>query len=441
MATRPCKIEKKDNNMRLKVSNKVTSSDIKINIKGAKNALLHLLFAALLNDEKTVFNNVPTSLYDYRGAKDILLYLNVLIDENLDRISLDAHQIDIPDYICNKYTKKTRCSLMLLGALVKAKKNMKISFPGGCSFSDRRPFDIHLDGLKKLGCTYEIVNDGILLSHVDDLDTDFHLRFPSVGATINLLLYAVKGEATVRLHNVAIEPEVQSVVEYLNLCGGNITLKIKEKKLIIVGVKFLHKCEFNIIYDRIQVMTYAALAYIHKVNVIIENIDHIEYIKAPLEVLSSMNAHYAYDKKELTFLGEKSCLKGANIIAKPYPCFPTDLQPVYAVLALFANSDSIISDRVYEDRVKYINELNKMGANLTIIQGNITIQPLDQTAIMPAIMKSFDLRAGMACLLLASFCYHKSEIMSAQQIFRGYDNLIENMSKFMHIDVIVEGMS
>lgn len=424
--------------MELLVSKKSLKSPITIHMGGAKNALLHLIFAALIPKSSTSFSNVPTTLYDYVGAKSILNWLGVTVTE-LDQSNIVIHHADIEGEvnIPLEYTKKTRCSLMLLGALLKRKGKVRIGFPGGCSFSDRRPFDIHLEGLQALGAEINISDDAIEVVHIEDKDAVFAMRFPSVGATMNLLMYAVTGRATVVLENVAIEPEVVTLVEYLNKCGGRIEFDAEARRIEVMGVKALYGCDFRIIYDRIQTMTYVCLALMHKVDVNILGIDSLTQIQTPLDLLESAGAEYFYDaeQQQLSFFGSRSKLKGVNIVAEPYPAFPTDLQPIFSAMLLTAEGSSRVKDLVYPERVKYIDELRLMGAPIEVNNGVIEIKPL-MSHLVSASMKSYDLRAGMACLMLGSLCDESSTITQAQQIFRGYDHMIENMSHFMQVKVV-----
>lgn len=426
--------------MELLVRKKNLSSPIHISMGGAKNALLHLIFASLIPKSSTSFSNVPTTLHDYLGAKSILNWLGVNVTE-LDDANIVVHHSEIKGEvnIPLEYTKKTRCSLMLLGALLKKKGKVKIGFPGGCSFSDRRPFDIHLEGLQALGAEVNIGDDAIEVVHLQDKDAIFRMRFPSVGATMNLLMYAVVGHAKVVLENVAIEPEVFALVKYLNDCGGKIHFDGRQRRIEVVGVEALYGCKHHIIYDRIQTMTYACLAMMHKVDVVIAGIDSLTQIEAPLQVLASAGGDYAYceQSQQLSFYGSRSQLKGVNVTAEPYPAFPTDLQPIFSAMLLTAESPSRVKDLVYPERVKYIDELKLMGAPIEVNNGVIEIKPL-VSHLVPASMKSYDLRAGMACLMLGSMCEQSSVITQAQQIFRGYDHMIANMSHFMEVNITQE---
>ncbi|AXA33218.1 UDP-N-acetylglucosamine 1-carboxyvinyltransferase [Francisella adeliensis] len=420
------------------------ADDITINISGAKNALLHLIFAGLIPASKTVFSNVPTTLLDYKGAKEILESVGAKVVEKGENVAIDTSKITKDTLeLCGNQTSKTRCSLMLLGAMLKQKSRVKIGFPGGCSFSEKRPFDIHLEGLEALGAEVVLGDEFIEVIYKEEKNAEYKMPFPSVGATMNLIMYAVIGSSKVILENVALEPEVVTLIDYLNKCGANINFDTNSRKVEVDGVTKLKGCEFEIIYDRIQAMTYATMAYLYKTNVTITNINtgDTNNIKKPLEKLTNAGAKWEYDsdKNLIKFYGKNSSLNGVDIIAAPFPHFPTDLQPIYAIMLLMANSTSTIQDTVYPERLNYVYQIRKMGFDLSIDNNLIRINPIEKLSeIRPATMSVKDLRAGMACLMAGSLLEESSTINNAHQIFRGYNNLVENMSHFMKIEVLSE---
>lgn len=427
--------------IRVKKLNNI-ADEITINISGAKNALLHLIFASLIPETKTTFSNVPTTLLDYKGAKEILESVGANVTEHGEDVTIDTRNVSTETLeLCGEMTSKTRCSLMLLGSMLKKKGRVKIGFPGGCSFSEKRPFDIHLEGLEALGAKVTLADEHIEVVYKEEKDAEFKMPFPSVGATMNLVMYAIIGNSEVILENVALEPEVVTLIDYLNKSGANIKFDIESRKIRILGVARLLGCEFEIIFDRIQAMTYAAMAYLYKTNVTITNINTKDTynIAKPLEKLTNATAKWEYDQKNksLKFFGKDSNIKGVDIIAAPFPHFPTDLQPIYAVMLFMANSSSTIQDTVYPERINYVYQIRKMGFDISIDNNLIEIRPVKSFKnIRPAIMSVKDLRAGMACLMAGSLVDDFSTINNAHQIFRGYNNLIENMSHFMQIEVL-----
>ena len=422
------------------------SDEITIGISGAKNALLHLIFASLIPETATKFTNVPTTLLDYKGAKEIIKDVGADVCEIGEDVTINPTKITTNKLeLCGEMTSKTRCSLMLLGSMLKKKGRVKIGFPGGCSFSEKRPFDIHLAGLEALGAEIKLADNHIEAIYKQEKDAEFRMSFPSVGATMNLVMYAVIGSSKVLLENVALEPEVVTLIDYLNECGAKIKFNIDSRKIKIIGVPKLFGCEFEIIFDRIQAMTYAAMAYLYKTNVTIININTKDTynIKKSLEKLTNSGAKWEYDQKKqsIKFFGKDSSLKGVDIIAAPFPHFSTDLQPIYAVMLLMAKSPSTIKDTVYPERINYVHQISKMGFDLSIDNDLIKINPIKSLDnIRSAVMSVKDLRAGMACLMAGSLLDEFSTINNAHQIFRGYNNLLENMSQFMQIELISDDL-
>jgi len=425
----------------LEVKNKENiSPEIDIHISGAKNALLHLVFASLLPKSATTFSNVPKTLLDYQGSKDILRYIGAEVrdseDDSVSICYIAKNSDNQPLEVSHDLTKKTRCSLMLLGSMLKKRGKISIGFPGGCSFSDKRPFDIHLKGLEALGADVYMQEDEIVVSYKEEKDAIFKMEFPSVGATMNLIMYASTGNSKVIIENIALEPEVIALIDYLNNCNANITLDAEKREVMINGVHSLEGCNYKIIFDRIQAMTYAALAYVYKTNVTINNIDSLYSIEKPLEVLTKAQAKWMYSEKEakLTFFGLQSELVGVDIIAAPFPHFPTDLQPIFAVMLLMATTPSSIQDTVYPERIDYVNQIRKMGINIALDNNLIKISPLESLAkIKSTTMSVKDLRAGMACLIAGGLLDSYSTIENAHQIYRGYSNLISKISNFVDV--------
>ena len=408
-----------------------------LHINGAKNALLPLLFSCPLINETVTLTNAPVDLFDYKGAERILKRLGFEIVEAQNTISLTNHKPGGHVNIEPALSMQTRCSIYLLGSMAKKAHSINIGFPGGCSFGKDRNFDIHLQGLQALNARIEVSNGNLNLTHVQDRDAAFTLPFASVGATTNLLLYATIGSAAVTLYNCAVEPEVMNLVAFLNACGARISCDPIRRTFHIEGVSSLNGCSYPIIYDRIQVMTYICLALMHRQHVTITGVDDLELISYPLAILSAAGASFNFDpvRAILTVDGSRyGDLDGMQIETAPYPYFPTDLHPIYAVLALCARRPSEIHEQVIPERKKYIAELNRLGAHISPCGNRIHISPA--STLHGASMTSTDLRGGMACIMGASLASGSSRLANAEQVCRGYDNLIMNLSPFMHISTL-----
>ncbi len=409
-------------------------STASISVNGAKNALLPLLFSSPLMTGKITFNNAPVDIFDYKGSKKILRSIGFNINENKNSITICNANKSSHININNSLTTHTRCSIYLLGSMAKSAHSLKIGYPGGCSFGETRNFDIHLNGLKALNAKIIVENDTLTLKHTKDVNTTYRLPFPSVGATTNLIFYSVIGSSCIHLENCAIEPEIINVITFLNKCGAKISYDLANREIYIKGVDLLSAVEHDIIYDRIQVMTYICLAIMHRRKIVVHGVCNIDLINAPLIILNELNIKYSYDnqKNTITVFGDKiDIINGFNIITDPYPYFPTDLQPIFASLALTAKTPSSIIERVIPDRVKYVEQLQKFNALVSHNGNVINIKPASK--LRAATAESSDLRGGMACLMTASLIKSQSTIGNASQICRGYDNLMLNLKQFMSI--------
>ena len=410
-----------------------------IHISGAKNALLHLMFATMLLEGDTVLENVPTDLLDYQAVKAILEFSGMEISEfSSDSVCFSGAAFVQFESIPSQLTIKTRTSLMLLGVISKKLGRFKIGYPGGCCFANQRPFDIHLEGLQALGLQIFLRDDCIEVFYdavhaVGCESKVYALPYPSVGATINLMFYAVKGTSITVLKNCAIEPEVQDIVKFLNQAGAKITMDATARSIEIVGVDVLIGQRYRILYDRIQTMTYVALAIAARRDLVLNGICHIAPIETPLSVLRLSGLSYVFESEQqclFVYASQLINLQGFKITAEPYPLFPTDLQPIFVALALRANAQSVIWDRVYPERLAYIEELKKMGADIIVeSDGKIIINPTYR--LKGARVVCHDLRGGMACLIAAVMTDDVSTIERAEQMLRGYHRFFENGASFL----------
>ena len=405
-----------------------------ISINGAKNALLPLLFCSPLITGKITLHNAPIDIFDYKGAKKILGSIGFRVDDTQQSITICNANKSSHINIHNSLTSQTRCSIYLLGSMAKSAHSLKIGFPGGCSFGDTRNFDIHLAGLKALNAKIIVENETLTLQHIKDINAEYTLPFPSVGATTNLIFYSAVGTSCTHLKNCAIEPEIINVIDFLNICGAKISYDLANREVYIKGVSHLTANEFTLVYDRVQVMTYICLSIMHRMEITISGITDLSIINVPLAILNDLGVKYTYNNelKKITVHADLiDKIEGLQIITDPYPYFPTDLQPIFASLALTAKTPSCIIERVIPERTKYINELQKFNASISYLDNIINIKPSPD--ITQANVTSTDLRGGMACLMAASISKGMSQVNNANQICRGYDNLLLNLKQFMNI--------
>lgn len=392
-----------------------------VKITGAKNAVLGLIPAAILSRNVIVMDNVP-QINDVQKMVNILRKLGVRIDSEGDVLTIDAREKISHD--CSPYQDQTgrmRASYYLLGALLGRYHEAIVPLPGGCNIGDR-PIDQHIKGFEALGAKVVIEHGQVKMKADRLVGTDIYLDVVSVGATINIMLAAVLAEGKTVIENVAKEPHIVDVANFLNKMGANIkgagtdTIRIR-------GVEKLGSCSYSVVPDQITAGTYMMAAAATGGNVLVSGVipKHMESVTAKLR---EMGADVTVEGDGLRVKNDKERLKACRIKTLPYPGFPTDLQQPMAVLMAIAEGNSMIQESIFENRFKYVDELRKMGANITISGriANITGVPkLSGTKIV-----STDLRAGAAMVIAALVAEGESEVTGLQYIDRGYENLEGN---------------
>ena len=384
-----------------------------VNISGAKNSAVAIIPATILVDGVCTIENVP-NIKDVRLLNDILIKLGIKIDydEVSDIIVVDSEKIN--SYIVPyDLVKCMRASYYLLGALLGRFKKAEVSFPGGCDFG-YRPIDQHIKGFEALGAKVEI-DQGMIKMYAERLiGCQIYLDVVSVGATINLMLAAVKAEGTTILENAAKEPHVVDVANFLNAMGANIKgagtdiIKIKGVESLKGGVTH------SIIPDQIEVGTYMIAAAVTKSDITIKNVipKHMESLIAKL---IEMNVKVIEGEDTIRIIGNDE-LTNVNIKTLPYPGFPTDLHPQASVLLCLANGISIITEGVWDSRFQYVDELKRMGANIKV-EGRVSIIE-GKNKFSGAPVKATDLRAGAALVIAGLVAEGTTEIYNINFIDR-----------------------
>ncbi len=384
-----------------------------VQISGAKNSAVAILPAALLADTPSVIDNLP-------DIKDIELLAQMI--RNLGgKIEKKKHEVVIDPIGLNSFypprdlASQMRASYYLIGALLSKFNEAVIAMPGGCNIGVR-PIDQHIKGFEALGAKTTIEH-GLIRIKADKLVGN-HIYFDvvSVGATINLMLASVKAEGVTILENCAKEPHVVDVANFLNAMGANIkgagTDTIK-----ITGVDKLHGCHYTIIPDQIEAGTYMVAAAATKGDVYIKGIipNHLEAIIAKLVEMGVIVEEY----DDVIRVRREGPLKHVDIRTLPYPGFPTDMQQPFAVLLALADGISVITENIYENRFKYLNELEKMGAKVRIEGRNAIFEGVEKLTGAP--LYATDLRAGAAMVIAGLTAEGTTEVMKVYHIDRGYE--------------------
>lgn len=389
-------------------------------VSGSKNASLPVLAAIVLNDGIVELEKCP-DIHDVKIMLDILEKLGCNVEYKNSKIVVDTtglNSYEIPDNLMHEM----RSSVILVGALLGRCKKCKFTYPGGCEIGSR-PINMHLDGFEQLGVNI-VENGGVIECESERLaGTEIVLDFPSVGATENIILASVLAEGTTRIKNAAREPEIKCLQDFLNSMGANVS-GAGSNTVTVVGVKKLHDTSFKIIPDRIEAGTYLIMAAATKGEVLLRDVVP-EHIEALLHKLKRMNCKLTISNDSI-FLKQPKYIKAANMKTMPYPGFPTDLQSQFVTLLSVAKGTSIVVENIFENRYKYVNELIRMGANITLEGKTAIIQGVG--SLKAASVDAKDLRGGAALIEAALIAEGKSEIYGVNFVERGYENIVEKLT-------------
>ncbi len=398
---------------------KTLSGTIKIN--GAKNSAVALLPAAILAENTATLYEIPP-ITDIEVLIDIIELLNgeCIQEENKIVIKNDnLKNVTIPQEL----SQKLRASYYFMGALLAKFNHVEIYFPGGCNFGSRQ-IDFHLKGFESLGASVTILEDGKYVIDAQELKgADIYLDFPSVGATINLILAATKAKGKTVLNNAAKEPEIINVVNFLNSMGAKI-IGAGTSTITIIGVDKLNDGFSEVIPDRIEAGTYIIAGALIGDNLKIENIIP-QHISSLLTKLKEMNIPYKLEEDSIT-ISKAHNIKPTNITTLVYPGFPTDLAQPITVLLSQAAGISIIEETIYKKRMGHVAYLNKMGCHIEV---NDNIEKITgPTNLIGTEVEASDLRAGATLFLAALIANGKTVIRNVEYILRGYANIVNKLS-------------
>ena len=391
-----------------------------VEISGAKNAAVAIIPATLLAQDVCRIENVP-------NISDVSCMVKILSQMGAQIKYINKHTIEINTKTVNSYivphemTKKLRASYYLIGALLGRYNRAKVALPGGCNFGVR-PIDLHIRGFELLGAT-ALVENAMINASADHLTgSPIYMDKVSVGATINIMLAAVKARGLTIIENAAKEPHIVDLANFLNAMGADVrgagTDVIK-----IHGVQNLHGCTYSIIPDQIEAGTYMVAAAASGGDVIVKNVipKHLESITAKMVECGVEITEYD-DAVRVKSNGE---FKKCNLKTMPHPGFPTDMQPQMAVLLSIAKGTSVISEGVWDNRFKYLDQLMRMGANVQVDGTIAVIQGVNELTGAP--VRADDLRAGAAMIIAGLAASGITEIEDIIYIDRGYEDYVEKL--------------
>ncbi len=393
-----------------------------ISVQGSKNSILPILAATVLCSEQCILHNCPDIL-DVDFSIKILEHLGGKVSRSGKSIIIDMRDInrfDIPDDLM----KEMRSSIIFLGAIISRVGKARLTSPGGCQLGPR-PIDFHINSLKEMGvCVDE--NLEYLNCKVDKAlrGTNIILPFPSVGATENIILAAVLSSGTTTIENMAKEPEIIDLIGFLNSCGAKI--KVCSNRLTIEGVKKLHGTEYKVMPDRIVAATFMSAVATTGGRARFKNVisSHLTEI---IKMFRKSGCEIDISRDSLLMKAPDRLKSIKKVITAPYPGFPTDAQALFLAAMATAEGESVFVENVFQQRYKHVNELLKMGADISVCGSEALVRGVKE--LHSAQINATDLRGAAALVIAALKAQGTTTISNLRHLDRGYENLEENLTK------------
>ena len=391
-----------------------------VEISGSKNSTVAIIPAAILTDDEVTIRNVP----DINDVHSLILILQEIgYCTNYYKNTLSIRQSSILNHdIRAPEVKRLRGSYYFMGALLGKARKVRIYSAGGCNLGNR-PINYHLDGFSKLGADI-LENDEVVHIKAKKLiGNQIDLEFPSVGATINIMLAAVKAKGVTTITNAANEPEVMEVGNFLLSMGADIK-GLGSSSIIINGVKSLKGTDYTIGPDRIEAGTYIILGTLAKgKGITVKNVEP-EKILSLLEVLKAIGCNLEISKNEIKVYPADN-LKNLNLVTKPYPGFPTDLGQLITVLMLIIEGESTLTETIFSNRFSHVGELRKMGADIKVSDNTLYVN--GPCILKPADLVAHDLRCAASLILASTLSKGITTIENIEVLLRGYENPLQKL--------------
>lgn len=392
-----------------------------VTVSGAKNAVLPIIAASLLTDEACDLHDIPW-LADVETFCEVLGYLGVNTKYNNGKLHIDPSQLSKTEAPYESM-RRMRASFLIMGPLLARLGRAKMSLPGGCAIGSR-PIDLHLKGFEALGANI-IIGHGYIEAEAKKLvGKKIYLDFPSVGATENIMMAASLAEGNTIIENVAEEPEIVDLANFLNAMGAKI--KGAGTKIIrIEGVDKLHGATHTVIPDRIEAGSFMVAAAATGGNVLINNVieDHLKPVVAKLK---EAGVDIIEEAEGIRVIGSKE-FTSVDIKTLPYPGFPTDMQAQFMALMAMAKGTSVVTETVFENRFMHVDELKRMSSNIIIEGRSAIVKGVPQLTGAP--VKATDLRAGAALIIAALNAEGETTIGNIFHIDRGYEDIVGKLQK------------
>ena len=400
--------------------NHLLSGEIKVS--GAKNSVVALIPASILCDDNVMIDNVP-QISDIDALGDILEHLNVSFKRDVHSIDINNQNLVNQEIPCI-LASKLRASYYFMGALLGKCKKVKMCFPGGCSIGER-PINLHLKGFEKLGAKVIEDNGSFVITADKLIGDEIFLDVPSVGATINIMLAAVKAHGKTIIENAAMEPEIVDVANFLNSMGANIK-GAGTRKLEIIGVDRLHATNYSVVPDRIEAGTYVIIASLLGNNLKISGLvpEHIESLTSKLEE-AGVKLNIGENYVRVNEVGSYHAIDVKTVV---YPGFPTDLQQPMIPFLTQCHGVSHLEETVWENRFMNIPDTVKMGANIDVVDNKCAIVH-GKTKLIGKDVKATDLRGGASMVICGLIADGETIITNIDHILRGYEDIVGKLSR------------
>lgn len=388
-----------------------------ISVQGSKNAVLPIMAAAVLVKGVTVLKNCP-DITDVRCMIKLLQSIGCLVEYTGDSLTIDARQIT-SHTLPHEYVKKMRSSIILMGALLGRTGKVALNYPGGCVIG-KRPIDLHLEAFAEMGIRLEQTDEKLEAAAYRIRGNEICLRMASVGATENVILAAVLAEGTTILKNAAREPEIAALCDFLIRCGAGLYRSAQGDVIVIEGVRALHSCEYRIPFDRIVAGTYLFGTMAAGGNICLRDIC-ADQLGQVLAVIRIMGGNVVCTRDAVCLQAPSRPLPVPYVRTAVYPGFPTDLQsPLMAALCR-ADGHSLLEETIFENRLRIVPELQKMGAQIMVNGRQAKIEGTG--CLCGACVKAEELRGGAALVMAGLAAQGETVIYGREFINRGYEDI------------------
>lgn len=391
-----------------------------LEIQGSKNAVLPILAATILNKGISVLTGCP-KISDVFHMTEVLQALGCNITWNENSLVVDATTL-AQEEISEEIAKKTRASILFLGALLGRNNRAVVAYPGGCSIG-KRPIDLHLKALKEMGVEEKFSEDEKLICETSELKgNEIYLNFPSVGATENIILAAVLASGTTVIHGAAMEPEIVALCDFLVSAGAKIE-GIGTSRIKVIGVKQLNDTSYHVPKDRIVAGTYLTLVASTGGKVLLHGVKENELAAVLFELKKAgLKLRLVEDH---CYIERTERLKPLQIETKPFPAFPTDMQSQFIAMLCTADGESTLIENIFEARFLIIDELKKLGAKITVYENRAIITGVEK--LTGANITAKELRGGAALVIAGLTAMGSTIVENTDYIYRGYEDICKDL--------------